>query len=455
MNTNLLNTGTDISRAWFLRTVLAHLAPLSDAILGSEGARGYARRMALAVADAVETHYPALGIRATPLTPHEFAGFLLDFKEHLGGVFVVEVDEENALTLIAEQCPWADVMPHVPGLCTLLASVYGWLAARHFGYAKIVHERSPHATPDARCHMRLYIHPSAEAQACVGEEFVHASPSESAPYDCRDTVDTVLGNPEAFMRCQLAATQRLEQALEKEHAAHEELLAAARVKEEFLANVSHELRTPITAMQGYLDLMAQGVLGDLNAEQALAVDVTRRNLERLSRMVRDLLDYAALARGECRLATESVEMAEVLAHSLLRADEVARERCITLVAAYHAPVARVQGDREKLTQIVTHLLENAVKFSEPGRTVTLSASTGDCRVCLEVCDAGIGMTPEQLHHVFTPFVQGDTGLTRRFGGLGVGLSLIRNLVQIHGGDIAIASTPGHGTTVRVELPLAA
>jgi len=292
-----------------------------------------------------------------------------------------------------------------------------------------------------------------EVQALNGVEIspYHAPEAGIAQYET--DVQALPGTYETLYHHQVALTERLEQALEMEHAAAEQLRSFNRLKQDFLSNVSHELRTPITAIQGYLSLMEQGMLGELSPEQIDALRIALRNTERLNRLVNDVLDFSSLSRGQLLLEGELVDIEEVLTEAMQRMADAAECREIRLAFTPVKLSARVIGDRERLTQMIAHLLENAIKFSEPGQQVLLGASRQPHQVAIEIQDWGIGMTPEQLAHVFTPFVQGDTGLSRRYGGLGMGLSLIHNLVALHGGKINIISEPGEGTTVQVTLPL--
>ena len=284
---------------------------------------------------------------------------------------------------------------------------------------------------------------------------------EISPYQSPDALiaprnanDQALPEPyETLYHHQVALTDRLEQALEMEHTAAEQLRTFNRLKQDFLSNVSHELRTPITAIQGYLSLMEQGALGELSPEQIDALRIALRNTERLNRLVNDVLDFSSLSRGQLLLEGELVDIAEILAEAARRVADAAECKEIRLAYAPVKSSTRVIGDQERLTQMIVHLLDNAIKFSDPGQQVVLDSYRLPHQVAVEIRDQGIGMTQEQLAHVFTPFVQGDSGLSRRYGGLGMGLSLIHNLVALHGGEINITSEPGEGTTVQVTLPL--
>ncbi len=248
-------------------------------------------------------------------------------------------------------------------------------------------------------------------------------------------------------------TRRLEQILKIEQAAREQLALFNRLKQDFLANISHELRTPITTMQGYLSLLEQQELGPLHPEQLEAIEIVRRNLDRLNSLVGNLITLAMVTRGQLQMKSEPVDLADILRHALRRVTGSAERRGVTVDRHLADSLGRIDGDPDKLLFIIEHLLENAIKFSHPGRSITLAAYQRGAEALIEVRDTGIGMTREQLAHVLTPFMQGESGLARRYGGLGVGLTLIDHLVSLHRGELAIQSEPGVGTTVLLSLPL--
>ena len=252
------------------------------------------------------------------------------------------------------------------------------------------------------------------------------------------------------LQAQLAdVAGQLHAAQEQEQQAVEQFRVIDRMKEDFLSNVSHELRTPLTAIKGYLDLLPE--MGPLAPEQEDALVVVLRNLSHLHQLIDNLLAYSSLARGQMHLAHERVDMAQVIAQCVSRAMQSALRQGVRLEHQV-APALTVMGDREKLLQILIQLLDNALKFSRRGQQVTLSALREGALVRIDVRDMGIGMSPEQLAHAFIPFAQGESGLTRRYPGLGLGLPLAHHLVCLHGGDLHIVSTPEHGTTVTISLP---
>ena len=240
---------------------------------------------------------------------------------------------------------------------------------------------------------------------------------------------------------------------ELEEAAWEQLHTYNQLTQDLLSNVSHELRTPITTLRGYLSLLEQGDLGPLTAAQHDAVLTMQRSLERLHGLIGNMLDLADLSRRQLKLQSKPVRVTDVLSHALQRVGWAAKDRGVILKKQLNGPLGTVLGDRKKLVQVVSHLLENAIKFSSPGHQVTLSAYRREGEAFIEVSDVGIGMTSEQAARAFVPFVQGEGGLTRRYGGLGLGLTLVDHLVSMHSGALALHSEPGKGTRVLLSLPL--
>ncbi len=235
--------------------------------------------------------------------------------------------------------------------------------------------------------------------------------------------------------------------LERQFAA---LLEARRVKDEFLANISHELRTPLTAVMGYLALMDEGLAGPVTPEQRKTIAQVKTSSEHLLELIGDLLELTTLKRGGVELAATSFDVRDPLHDAVAgtrgRADDVALR-----ISEPETPTTMV-SDRRKITKMLVALLSNAYKFTPRGE-VRLSVEVRNDRVIYRVQDTGIGIPEEMQELVFDEFRQVDGSSTRRYGGSGLGLSLARRLARLLGGEISLESSPGEGSTFRVDLPL--
>lgn len=226
---------------------------------------------------------------------------------------------------------------------------------------------------------------------------------------------------------------------------------ANRAKDEFLATVSHELRTPLSAILGWTRLLRGGALSP--EKQARALETLDRNARVQARLVEDLLDVSRIVAGETRLDTELVEMAKVVDSALETLRPAAEAKEISLHISLDREVV-VSGDADRLQQVTWNLLSNAVKFTPPKGSVSVTLQAFADQAELTVTDTGRGMTPEFLPHLFERFRQADSTPTRSTGGLGLGLSIVRHLVELHGGTASAASPgEGRGATFTVRVPL--
>jgi PAS domain S-box-containing protein len=242
--------------------------------------------------------------------------------------------------------------------------------------------------------------------------------------------------------------------LAREQKARQDVEAASQAKDEFLAVLSHELRTPLNALRLWVGILRGGPLDPQTFQRA--VDTIDRNTELQARLIDDLLDVSRIVSGRLRLAIERVDLVAVAGVALETVRPAAANKNIALTTALDPETDAVLGDPARLQQVVWNLLANAVRFTPPGGRVEVSLRQVDREAELTVTDSGRGITPDLLPRVFDRFRQGESGTTRSHGGLGLGLSIARQLVELHGGTIR-ASSPGEGrgATFTVRLPIAA
>jgi len=229
---------------------------------------------------------------------------------------------------------------------------------------------------------------------------------------------------------------------------------SSKLKDEFLASLSHELRTPLNAVLGYARLLRAGILTD--DKQSKALETIERNALSLAQIVEDVLDISRIVSGKIRLDVQSIHVPEVVQHAIDAVTPAADAKGVDIDALFATDTPSTSGDPERLQQVFWNLLSNAVKFTSRNGRVEIRTGRSGSRIEVSVRDTGIGIAPEFLPHVFERFRQADAGSTRERGGLGLGLSIARQLVEMHGGTIEAASDgPGRGATFTVSLPVSA
>ena len=239
--------------------------------------------------------------------------------------------------------------------------------------------------------------------------------------------------------------------LVSEQAARRDAEAANRAKDEFLATLSHELRTPLNAIVGWAHLLKTGQLDE--GQRTRAVDVIDRNAKAQSQIVADVLDVSRIVMGKLRLDVRPVLLAEVVEEALDTLRPAAAAKDIRLEATLGG-TPHVSGDPDRLQQVVWNLLSNAIKFTPSGGSVRVRLRRANGHVDVVVEDTGTGIRPDFLPHVFERFRQSDSSSTRAHGGLGLGLALVRHLVELHGGTVSAESRgEGQGATFTVRLPV--
>jgi CheY-like chemotaxis protein/two-component sensor histidine kinase len=239
--------------------------------------------------------------------------------------------------------------------------------------------------------------------------------------------------------------------LTSERSARTEAERASRTKDEFLATISHELRTPLNAILGWSQLLTDQSDAATIRE---GLDVIRRNARVQAQLIEDLLDMSRIISGKLRLDVQGVDLVEVVDAAIESVRHAAEAREIRLSKVLDPLAGPVKGDPARLQQVVWNLLSNAIKFTPKGGKIQVMLERVNSHVELTVSDTGTGIAPEFLPHVFERFRQADATTTRRHGGLGLGLSIVKSLVEMHGGGVRAKSPgPGQGATFIVNLPV--
>ena len=231
----------------------------------------------------------------------------------------------------------------------------------------------------------------------------------------------------------------------------DELARADRNKDEFLAMLAHELRNPLAPIQNAVEVLK--LSGGKSDKEEWARTIIARQVVHLRRLVDDLLDLSRITLGKFRIASEPVELALVVERAVELAGALIESRRHRLVVRHMSGAVIVRGDRERLTQALANLLNNAAKYTADGGEIQVETSSDGVMAAIRIVDSGEGMEPELLQRAFDAFAQGDHSLARAEGGLGIGLTLVRRIVELHGGSVSAHSAgQGQGSTFEVRLP---
>ncbi|MGI8493701.1 MAG: hybrid sensor histidine kinase/response regulator, partial [Pyrinomonadaceae bacterium] len=248
------------------------------------------------------------------------------------------------------------------------------------------------------------------------------------------------------------AEQEREKLLQNEKDARREAEVANRLRDEFLATVSHELRAPLNAILGWGRMMQQGKLDEKSTVKAIETIV--RNAESQNRLIEDLLDVSRIISGKLRLEVITVNPTNVVEAAMETVRPAAEAKNITLEISEDSELSHISGDPNRLQQVIWNLLSNAIKFTPNDGTVRVEVKRHNSYAEIMVSDSGVGIKKEFLPHVFDRFRQADASSIRKFGGLGLGLAIVRHLTEMHGGTVQVNSDgENQGSTFTVKLPL--
>jgi len=240
-------------------------------------------------------------------------------------------------------------------------------------------------------------------------------------------------------------TAELQQALQR-------VSELSQLKSNFISNISHELRTPLTHIKGYIELLVTESLGPITEEQKHALHVSQQSSAKLESLIEDLIMVSLASRGEMTIKLVDMDIRRIANLAIKSYVEKAKDRGIKLQAVIDENVPFVQGDSQKISWALSQLIDNAIKFTSTEGSVVVSIKReGENLVVVSVTDTGIGIAHNRLNEIFEPFHQLDGSSTRRYGGTGLGLSLVRQIIEAHGSMIDVQSVEGRGTTFKFPL----
>jgi signal transduction histidine kinase len=274
----------------------------------------------------------------------------------------------------------------------------------------------------------------------------------------RETLDQVITEQilqlhSALQQSNLQLEKRVQERTRELQSALNKLAELNQLKSNFISNVSHELRTPLTHIKGYLDLMNDGCLGELSDEQSTALDVMRRSEARLEELIEKMIQFSLEATGQFTLQIKPTNFSDVILQALKQAKIKAASRPVVLKVDLKSAPCMVLMDQEKIQWVVMELVDNAIKFTPPGGCVNIDLEQEDGNAFFQVDDSGIGISPERLSEIFEPYHQLDGSSTRRYAGVGLGLALVKKIVEAHGSSVKVSSEIGKGTMIKFGLPV--
>ncbi len=274
----------------------------------------------------------------------------------------------------------------------------------------------------------------------------------------RETLDQVITEQilqlqSALQQANLRLEKRVQERTQELQTALNKLAELNQLKSNFISNVSHELRTPLTHIRGYLDLMNDGCLGELTEEQTTALDVMLRSEARLEELIEKMIQFSLEATGQFTLQMKPTNFNDVVEIALKQAKIKAANRPVVLKVELEDEPCYVRMDQEKIQWVVMELVDNAIKFTPPGGCVTVGLENMVDFAHFQVTDTGIGISPERLSEIFEPYHQLDGSSTRRYGGIGLGLALVKKIIDAHGSKVDVTSEPEKGTLIMFQLPI--
>jgi signal transduction histidine kinase len=292
----------------------------------------------------------------------------------------------------------------------------------------------------------------AQGKACLlGQALIDLNLLKQSTLD-QVVTEQIIQLRNALQAANRSLEQRVQQRTAELQEALERLSELSQMKANFVANISHELRTPLTHVKGYVELMVSESLGPITSEQKHALQISQQSTARLEGLIDDLIMFSLTSRGELSLKLEAVDIARLANLSVKSVEQRAKDRGVSVHTVLDKNLPLVQADSQKIAWALGQLLDNAVKFTSSGGRVVLGVQRETANlVIIIVTDTGIGIPPQRIEEIFEPFHQLDSSSTRKYGGTGIGLSLVRQIVEAHGSMLEVVSVDGKGSTFKFPL----
>ncbi len=269
----------------------------------------------------------------------------------------------------------------------------------------------------------------------------------------RVVTEQILHLQQALRESNQALERRVQERTVDLQNALDKLSELNELKSNFISNISHELRTPLTHIKGYLVLFSDGMLGPLSDDQQHAMRTLLRSEMRLEQLIEDLIQFSLAARGTLSLNLKPVSVGDLMRSVQTKGERLAQAREVTLEVDMQERIGFVHADLEKLSWVLLQLQDNAIKFTHRGGKVSLIARREAGLVTFTIQDTGIGIPASRLNEIFEPFHQLDGSDARGYGGTGLGLALVKKIIEAHGSTIRVQSQPGKGSEFSFALPL--